>query len=68
MAKYFQKDPEIMKILPITEEIPMKKYFIGRETELTTAVFEFIKSPNYCMESYNKIDPNTCIVIVTYTE
>ena len=51
LAKYFQKDPETMKILPITEEIPSKKYFIGRKTVLTIAVFDFIKSPNYCLDS-----------------
>ena len=53
LAEYFQnnvtENDQIMDDLPIVEEVPGKRYFIDRRTDITEAFIEFLKSPNHCI-------------------
>jgi len=66
LAQYFSnnvtENDVIMQDLPIVEEIPGIKYFIDRQSSMTEAFIEFLKSPNYCVgkDTYGPyISPNS---------
>ena len=59
LAKFFENDREARKSLPIVDEIPNKIYFVDRKADLSNAVFEFLKSPNYCMSEFENVGPNS---------